>query len=73
MARLPDLVAAAKPRNPLGTELFCGENGKQYSLDTMHGRFRHCKQYILNSLVAAGLSIRCIVKMSSYVCSIERE
>ena len=49
--------SAAKPRNPLGTELFCGENGKQYSLDTMHGRFRHCKQYILNSLVAAGLSI----------------
>ena len=40
-----------------GTELFCGENGKQYSLDAMHGRFRHCKQYILNSLVAAGLSI----------------
>eukprot|EP00944_MAST-04C_sp_MAST-4C-sp1_P004031 g4031.t1 len=49
--------SSAKPTNPSGTELFCGENGKQYSLDAMHGRFRHCKQYILNSLVAAGLNI----------------
>ena len=50
--------SAAEPTSPLDKELYCGENENQYLLDAMHGRFRHCKQYILNSLVSAGLKHR---------------
>ena len=38
-------------------EHFCNKNEKQYSMHTLHGRFRHCKQYILDSLINAGMHI----------------
>jgi predicted TPR repeat methyltransferase len=38
-------------------EGFCSNKENQYSLHTLHGRFRHCKQYVLDSLLRAGMHI----------------